>query len=156
MDGQVICLQTGHPEVNAMIRPTVLPGHDTPASVKPQSDAKHSRTDAAVLKWRNTPFQERLDMLVDGKQPDWIQNPGSRISWLKHQLHQHAKGAEAPRDELTAADAPAPALLKPMGRPEAGPAPANVALETVAAQLSARVLAQRYGSADLADNDAGA
>lgn len=136
-----------------MIRPTVLPGNERPAQLKPQSKIQPGEVDEAVVKWRNTPFQERLDLLVDGKQPDWITNAGARINWLKRQLEEDGRG-EAPRDELSAVNAPAIPELRAMGRPETTGAPASVSLETVAAQLSARALTQRLEALDLGEKPA--
>jgi hypothetical protein len=47
--------------------------------------------DPERVRWHNTPFAKRLEMLIAGEGPAWIANEGARIEWLKDRLEEKAR-----------------------------------------------------------------
>ena len=117
----------------AMPQGEMTPGE---ANSKPKRAADPDR-----VKWFNTPFARRLDILLHGKAPDWITNKEDRIAWLKHQI-SGAKNAH----EVTPADAPGPS--KPegpgaMGLAARGGATADLVHEALSEGIHGQALAAR-------------
>ncbi len=82
--------------------------HDRPAPeltapAEPEKPAPEATIQSRV-RWHNTPFAERLRMLLSGEAPAWITNAGARVTWLRSHV-----------DRLPPFELPYPGEHEPIG-----------------------------------------